>query len=186
MPIRLSDIHSQADLVNVLTTLKMAAIYDLFGQIHLHNFYKDVAAGKADASTLIAELPEGRVSLKEFTDRLNQLNSVALVETKRNANRALTRNLFKESFRITQAYCHSSSQLSALKANEWYEFSRIIANTLSHNFRLEFRPYDLSRLPVSYKGVTIDSSLNGQPISLTLEILINLVDELIGFANTIH
>ncbi len=183
---RYSDIHNQADLVNVLTSLRMAAIYDLFGQIHLHNFYKDIAAGKADASTLIAELPEGKISLKEFTDRLDGLGARALVETKRNANRALTRNLFKESFRITTAYCRSSSQLNALKANNWFEFARIITNSLSHNFRLEFRPYDLSRLPVSYKGVTIDSSLDGKPISMKLEILINLVDELIGFAKTIH
>ena len=164
----------------------MAAIYDLFGQIHLHNFYKDVAAGNADASTLIAELPEGKVSLKEFTDGLNRLGDNALVETKRNANRALTRNLFKESFRITEAYCRNSSQFEVFKTNEWFEFSRIIANCLSHNFRLEFRPYDLSRLPVSYKGVTVDSSLDGKPISITLEILINLSDELIIFAETIH
>lgn len=173
-------------MVDVLKTLRAAAVYDLFGQILLHNFYKDVAAGNADANTLIAELPEGKVSLKEFTDGINRLGVKALVETKRNANRALTRNLFKESFRITEAYCRSSSQLPAFKANEWFEFSRVIANSLSHNFRLEFRPYDISILPVSYKGVTVDSSLNGKPISMKLEILINLVDELIGFAESIH
>ena len=164
----------------------MAAVYDIFGQTLLHNFYKDVAAGNADASVLIATLPEGNITLKQFTDQLNGLNDRALVETKRNANRALTRNLFKESFRITQAYCWSSSQLKALRAEDWYEFARIVSNCLSHNFRLEFRPYDHSRLPVSYNGVTIDRSFDGQPISMKLEILINLVDELIAFARTIH
>ncbi len=183
---RFSDIHNQADLANVLMSLRMAAIYDIFGQIHLHNFYKNVAAGEADASTLIAELPEGKISLKEFTDKLGGLGAQALVETKRNANRALTRNLFKESFRITEAYCRNSSQLNALKAKDWFGFARVIANSLSHNFRLEFRPYDLSQLPVSYGGVTIDSSLHGKPISMQLEILMNLVDELNGFAKTIR
>ncbi len=183
---RLSDIHNQADLLNVLTTLRMAAVYDIFGQTLLHNSYKDVAAGNVDASNLIATLPEGNITLKQFTDQLNGLNGSALVETKRNANRALTRNLFKESFRITESYCGSSSQLNALKAEGWFEFARIVANCLSHNFRLEFRPYDLTCLPVSYNGVTIDSSFDGQPISMQLEILINLVDGLIAFAKTIH
>ena len=183
---RFSDIENQADLVNVLISLRMAAIYDIFGQAHLHNFYKDVAAGKADASTLTTTLPEGNISLKEFTDEVDGLGARALLETKRNANRAVTRNFFKESFRITEAYCRISSQLDTLKAKHWFGFARIIANSLSHNFRLEFRPYDLSQLPVSYKGIMIDSSSNGKPVSLQLEILLSLGDELIGFAKGIR
>lgn len=181
---KISDVNDQKSLTTTLITLRMAAIYDLFAQTLLHEFYKEVAAGKADPNSLVADLPEGKLTLKQFNDHLVARDEKALVETKRNANRALTRNLFRETFRITESYCRSSSQLNTLKANTWFGFARIVANCLSHNFRLEFRPYDLSGLPVSYKGVTIDSSLDGQGLSIQLETLINLVDDLISYSKT--
>lgn len=182
MASRISDVYDQKSLTSTLITLRTAAVYDLFAQTLLHNFYKEVAAGKADLSSLVADLPEGKLTLKHFTDHLTAGDERALVETKRNANRALTKNLFRETFRITEAYCRNSNQLDTLKENTWFEFARIVANCLSHNSRLDFRPYDLQRLPVSYKGAIIDSSMDGQGISLQLEILINLVDELISYS----
>jgi hypothetical protein len=169
---RTGDIKSQQDLVNHLFAMRTGAVYDLFGQILLHNFFKDVAAGKADASTLVATLPEGTLSLQDFVVLHDRISDTALRETKRNANRALTRNLFKETFRLTLSYCNYSNQKEAIKSEHWFEFARVVANSLSHNFRLDFRPYDLSVLPVMYGGVTIDASMNGKTIEGTIETLI--------------
>jgi hypothetical protein len=179
---KLSDIQSHDDLVGVLITLRAAAIYDLFGQIYLHNFLKDVAQGREDPDTLVAQLPEGQISLKNFIDTLGRISEHAFLETKRNANRALTRNLFKESFRITLSYCIKTNQNRALKAQKWFRFARIIANSASHNFILEFRPFDRSQLPVTYRGLTIDVSSEGEPLSINLDRLIGIVDDIIEFA----
>jgi hypothetical protein len=69
-----------------------------------------------------------------------------------------------------------------MKKEGWYQFARIVANSLSHNFRLEFRRPDLSLLPVTYRGVSIDKSMDGKTIEITLEHLIQLVDEIIAFS----
>jgi len=179
-----NNIQSKSDLAGVLVSLRAGAIYDLFGQIHLHNFFKEIAAGRANGNELIAELPEGKMTLSEFADKLNAMSGHALLETKRNANRALTRNLFKETVRLTRSYYESSSQTGELKANDWYEFARFVSNSLSHDFRLNFNKHDRDRLPVSYHGVTIDEGMDGEPLSMQLEILIRLVDEIIGFVET--
>lgn len=159
MAARTGDIKSQQDLVKHLFSMRTAAIYDLFGQTLLHNFFKEIAAGKADATTLIATLPEGTLSLRDFVAMHDRISAAALRETKRNANRALTRNLFKETFRLTLSYCEFSDQKEAIKSEHWFQFARVVANSLSHNFRLDFRPYDLSVLPWTYSGHTEGGAL---------------------------
>ena len=56
-----------------------------------------------------------------------------------------------------------------------------MVNCLSHSFKFSFRPYDLTKLPVSYSGIIIDSSNDGKTLSMKLEVLISLFDEIIGF-----
>lgn len=177
---RMSDINSRSDMTNVLKTLRAAAVYDLFGQVLLQRFCKEVIEGKVDPNGLIQKLPEGDLTFKQFADQIRD----GLLETKRNANRALTRNLFRESFRLLLSYCHKASQQKILKSQKWYEFARVTANAISHNFRWEFRPYDLSCLPLSYNDVALTENLDGQPVSMRLEILIDLVDEMILFSKT--
>lgn len=176
-----SDIKNKDDLYSVLTSMRLSAVYDLFGQICLHETFKLAHKGKVDLKTIKAQLPEGEVTLFEFAEQLNKVSSVALVETKRNANRFLTRNLLKEAYRITDSYCSVSGQFVDFKAQAWYQFSRIIVNSVSHNFCLNFRNTDKKVLPVSYMGETIDISYDGKPISMKLEVLINVVDDIIKF-----
>ena len=47
-----NNIQSKSDLVGVLVSLRAGAIYDLFGQIHLHNFFTEIAAGRANGNEL--------------------------------------------------------------------------------------------------------------------------------------
>ena len=175
------DIKSKSDLYWHLVSLRAAAIYDIFAQTCLHEFIKKWNIGEADPNTLITELPEGKISLKQFMEGLEKISDHAQVETKRNANRFLTRNLLKEVFRITQSFCYTHGQATAMTAESWYQFTRIIVNSLSHNFRLEFQNNDRKQLPVSYMGQTIDIPMHGQPLSMQLRILLSLVDDIIIF-----
>jgi hypothetical protein len=78
------------------------------------------------------------------------------------------RMLIKESFELLKDYCDETSQSSALKAEPWFQFARMIRNCLSHNFRFEFNNYDKSLLPVSWKSYAIDVGLDGQHLKLEL------------------
>lgn len=176
------EISSKSELIDSLFSLRAAAIYDIFAQTCLHEFFKQAHNGLADLESLSTVLPEGVITLKDFVEQIDKHGTQALVETKRNANRFLTRNLLKEAFRITESYCKSTDQEDVLKAEAWHQFARIIVNSLSHNFRLDFRPSDKKLLPVSFKGVEITETMNGIPISFKLQVLIDLVDEIMEFS----
>lgn len=76
------------------------------------------------------------------------------------------RALIKESFELIKNYCDETKQDSTFKAESWYQFARMIRNCLSHNFKFEFRKYDKRLLPVSWKGRTIDASMDGKHLEL--------------------
>jgi len=76
------------------------------------------------------------------------------------------RALIKESFELIKNYCDQTNQISKFKAKPWYQFARMIRNCLSHNFKFEFRDYDKRLLPVSWKGKTIDVSMDGSHLEL--------------------
>jgi hypothetical protein len=75
--------------------------------------------------------------------------------------RMLLRALIKETFEVIKDYCDASGQISSFKAQSFYHVARMIRNCLSHNFRFIFNTYDMTLLPVNWKGRTITTSMNG-------------------------
>ena len=172
---------NQTELLNNLLSFRFAAIYDIFAQVCLHETIKKADKGEFNLEEIETILPEGKINFQTFLNQLNTMAPNAAVETKRNANRFLTRNLLKEGFRLTQSYCQENGRESEFTSESWYQFARIVVNCLSHSFTFSFRPYDLTKLPVSYNGVTIDSSNDGNELSMKLEVLLSLFDEIISF-----
>lgn len=76
------------------------------------------------------------------------------------------RALIKESFELIKDYCDGTRQSSTFQAEPWYQFSRMIRNCLSHNFRFEFNKYDKTLLPVLWKSRTIEHSMDGHHLKL--------------------
>jgi len=74
--------------------------------------------------------------------------------------------LIKESFELIKDYCDGTKQSSPFQAEPWYQFSRMIRNCLSHNFRFEFNKNDKTLLPVTWKNRTIESSMDGHHLKL--------------------
>ena len=72
------------------------------------------------------------------------------------------RAAFKELFEITKCYCKETEQLPKLQDQEWYQFWRIIRNCFSHTLMFAFNDYDKKRLPVKWKTITIDESMEGK------------------------
>ncbi len=176
------EIETKDHLLDSLLSLKYSATYDIFAQICLHEFFKQAHRGNVSLSSLMQLLPEGEITLQEFCDEHEKLGSFALRETKRNANRFLTRNLLKETFRLTQSYAISTDQMDLLGSQHWYQFARIFVNSISHDFCYRFNKHDKKMLPVSFNGVEITKSMDGGSAKLTLQNVIELVYEIIAFA----
>lgn len=76
------------------------------------------------------------------------------------------RALLKESFEVIRDYASNSKQDSLFSSQPWFQFARMIRNCISHDFHFGFTGYDRKLLPVSWKGRTIDSELDGQPVKI--------------------
>jgi len=168
------------ELINRQFSLRCGAIYDIFAQICLHEFIKKCSEGKSSLAVLKTQLPEGEITLAQFFKKLDGMNNSAIVETKRNANRFLARNYFKELYRITESYCYSSNQEDVLKEQPWYQFARILVNCVSHSNLFEARRYK-KELPVNYKGLSITEKNDGKQINVTLQFILELGEEILKF-----
>lgn len=65
---------------------------------------------------------------------------------------------------LTKSYCHATGQIDKLKAQPWFQFWRILRNCFAHDLKFNFNPTERALLPVVWSGVTIDLSMNGQPL----------------------
>lgn len=75
------------------------------------------------------------------------------------------RSAIKELFPLTKLYCHRTGQLQTLKSQPWFQFWRILRNCWSHDMTFNFNPDEKAVLPVTWSGVTLDISLNGQQLT---------------------
>lgn len=110
----------------------------------------------------------------------HQNNHPRYMETIKEFYKAFRRLLFKESFEIVKAYAEAHGHTPAFKAAPWHHFSRIVRNCVSHDFHFRFNKHDLTILPLSWGGVTIDSSMNGAHLredQLPPDLVINLLNE---------
>ena len=119
--------------------------------------YPVLEESKAKFGTYTVKFTEVKKVLSKSTDR-----QIALEEFLKSQLRAL----IKESFELTKNYCDETKQGSKLKAEPWYQFARIIRYCLSHNFKFEFKKYDKTLLPVTWKSRTIDNSMDGKHLEL--------------------
>ena len=104
----------------------------------------------------------------------------AFSELDKSVHRAALRELFE----MTTAYCRDTNQLDHLKAQSWYQFWRILRNCFSHDFKCRFNRYDKSKLPVTWDGVTIDTSHEGQSLlqgHLSRRNLLDFIDDVKKF-----
>ena len=68
---RTGEIRTKETLAGHLFSMRAAAVYDLFGQTLLQEFFKGIRTGEKDPATLIATLPGVTLSLADFINQLN-------------------------------------------------------------------------------------------------------------------
>ena len=72
-----------------------------------------------------------------------------------------------ETFEVLNKYCVDTKQEKLFRSQNWYDFVRIVRNALRHNFTFAFRPSDVKKLPVSWKGKQITTAMEGTLITFS-------------------
>jgi hypothetical protein len=76
-------------------------------------------------------------------------------------SKMLLRSFTVDCFEAIRNYCGETNQLDVLKAQPWFEFVRMMRNSLTHTQQWHFRKYDRHRLPVTWRDKTIELGLEG-------------------------
>ena len=79
--------------------------------------------------------------------------------------RSNQRAFLKESFEICRAYSENNPTSLRMTTLPWFNYVRLIRNSISHGFVWIFNKKDKSILPVSYKGKEITFDLEGKEIT---------------------
>jgi len=91
----------------------------------------------------------------------------------------------KEMFETLKSGCETKDQKKSLQNAPWYQFLRMIRNSLSHDFYLRFNKYDKKQLPVTWSGLTLYPDLDGEQLPmkgfLTRAKVQELIDEVIKY-----
>ena len=98
---------------------------------------------------------------------------------------SVLRNCLKEAFELVKLYGDQTNQAIVIKAAPWYQFLRIVRNSLSHDLQMHFRESDFKRLPITWAGLTFDRSMHNGPLQmsnfLSTQKSIELIDTVIEY-----
>lgn len=75
------------------------------------------------------------------------------------------RSALNELLPLTKSYCHENSILTKLKEQSWFQFWRIIRNCWAHDMIFNFNKNERLLLPVTWSGITIDITMNGEHLT---------------------
>ena len=98
------------------------------------------------------------------------------------------RNMTSDTYEAVFEYCEAHGQLPSMQAQDWYQFARVIRNSLTHTQFFRFHPRVLAILPVTWKGRTIDASRNGIEVPFTFfdwYVGLELFKDIYEFAGTL-
>lgn len=95
------------------------------------------------------------------------------------------RVFYREPFQLIRSYVKiDTPQEQLLKNSDWYDFARMIRNSVSHDFNFTFSEYDKTLLPLTWKNLTIDLSMEHMPLTMTFygfSKSLEMFDEMISF-----
>ncbi len=95
----------------------------------------------------------------------------------------LRRSVVAESFEVLTLYCRESAQMDKVKGLTWYQFARVLRNTVSHkhgelvSWPPEFKKKGIAS--VTWRHRTLDTGMEGKPLLMfDAEILALITDEI--------
>ncbi len=147
---------------------------DLLAQ--LTNAKNNFVLGMAGASLLIdrkasAALETHSVSFGQFSLPLDQVATLMRSSADREIAikefiLGLYRALLKESFGLISTYASATEQEPTFKGADHYHFWRMVRNSISHDAHWRFSRFDLSLLPLEWRGVRMKADMQDQPFRI--------------------
>lgn len=68
-------------------------------------------------------------------------------------------------FEGVKRYCQKTHQLDKMKKQEWFLYFKTLRHSFSHDNRWAFRDIPHDKFPITYHNITLDHSLNDEPMS---------------------
>jgi hypothetical protein len=131
--------------------------------------------------SIIADHPEGQFGYIKYVFQSDDLLKLATNQLRK----AVLRSCVKEMFEILKSGCETEDQKQSLMNAPWYQFLRMIRNSLSHDFYLRFNTYDKTRLPVTWAGLTLTQDMDGAELPMqgffTRAKVQDLIDDVIRY-----
>jgi hypothetical protein len=110
------------------------------------------------------------IAFSDLADELEDANGREMLSAQFLLNHL--HSLVRVPFELHNDYCEDYDSLAArpvlkdtLKNMPWYQYTRLVRNAISHNFRFAFNQNDQARLPIKWNGITIDSNCEGKEIT---------------------
>lgn len=143
-------------------------------------------------------LPQLSVNFGSYKHKHDRITSIL---SDKNGKQSLINNFFKRSLMCTTIkdyydsisyYCDKSqsNQYSSFKNEPYYQFIRVIRNTMSHGYKFDFSKMNKGIFPVSWNGKTINLSDEHKEITedkLNFHDVFMLLNKLENFVgNKIH
>ena len=98
--------------------------------------------------------------------------------------KSLKRALLGETHEVISSYCEATYQYLIYKAQSWYEFARIIRNTVSHKDGGTLQRWPDKRVKIAkWRIGTLDPSMVGQAIDFTPYEALQLAKDHTDFAS---
>lgn len=142
------------------------------------NAYKEVAGEKVYHVNLTSSLPN------PSPQQVNETLSLLAGEF----SKMLVRVVTLDSYEQLYDYSESTGQLDALQAQDWYMFLRLVRHALTHDQHWGFRERDLAKLPVTWRGRTIEVDMDGKDVLMEFYghfEMIELLEDMYAFAETL-
>ena len=99
--------------------------------------------------------------------------------------KSLRRSFLKEGHEVIQNYCEETNQFAAYKAQPWFEFARIIRNTVSHKDGGILRCWPDKRIKIAvWRTRTLEPSMVGHPVDFMPYEALHLLQDQIDFARS--
>lgn len=170
------------ELVIILERYYQSALYNIFS-LQSIDIYNSISGEKPCLPGI--KLTDGSImSYDHF------ISNLASNLTRDDANRFVTRNWFKETFRLVKEYSSlNKANKRKLINQKWYNVANILCNALSHNSiydltyqRGKNRGKIYTYLPLKYKNISITKNEHGKPVSCKLEYIYEMCREINSFA----
>jgi len=146
----------------------------------------DALAKFDEYSLLFSEHPEA----KKFLYIRYVLESDELLKLATNQLRkSVLRNCIKEMFELVKRYGLETDKIKLLRATPWYQFLRMVRNSLSHDFYLRYSEQDLKLLPITWSGLTLTAAMDDSELAMAgfltrvkiLELMDNVISEVVTY-----